>query len=223
MGEDGGRRARSCAGLSGRQADRQTPPRSPAAVTGDAGSMCTMEVVHLMKVAHIQIVQTVVTFEFPTRAPVTFRSTVAGWRASTCASRAMEHAAAALHPVGWTSAVVVLLARETANITEGGPRTRGSLPPSLSTTTPNPLACAAPHAPPLTISATSKEEINMPIFGKFIEHRYALCPAGLASGRPGGRGRSGLQGNPIRPRSTNCLFAWQIARRGRRDGPPVST
>ena len=112
---------------------------SPAAVTGDAGSMCTMEVVHLMKVAHIQIVQTVVTFEFPTRAPVTFRSTVAGWRASTCASRAMEHAAAALHPVGWTSAVVVLLARETANITEGGPRTRGSLPPSLSTTTPNPL------------------------------------------------------------------------------------
>ena len=70
-----------------------------------------------MKVAHPQIVQTAVTFEFPTRAPITFRSTVEGWRASTCASRAMENATAALHPVGWTSAVVVLLARETNPIT----------------------------------------------------------------------------------------------------------
>ena len=62
---------------------------------------------------HRRTVDTVVTFEFPTRPPITHRSTVAGWRGSTCASRAMENAQAALQPVGWSSAVVVLLAPST--------------------------------------------------------------------------------------------------------------
>jgi len=52
-----------------------------------------------------------VTFEFETRAPVTHRSTVEGWAASTCASRAVKEAQKALTPVNWTSMVCVLLER----------------------------------------------------------------------------------------------------------------
>ena len=49
-----------------------------------------------------------VTFEFTDRPPLTYRGIVAGARGDTCVSRAMRTAAAALHPVRWSSAVVVL-------------------------------------------------------------------------------------------------------------------
>lgn len=52
-----------------------------------------------------------VTYEFDTRPPLTHRSTVAGSNDAVCVYRATKEARKALHPVGWTSLVVVLLER----------------------------------------------------------------------------------------------------------------
>ena len=57
-----------------------------------------------------------VTFEFDTRPPITHRSTVEGWSASTCTRRAVEEAQKALRPVGWSSMVCVLLERLDADV-----------------------------------------------------------------------------------------------------------
>lgn len=52
-----------------------------------------------------------VTYEFDTRAPLTFRGTVAGSSTATCVARATRRAQKALRPVGWSSVVCVLLER----------------------------------------------------------------------------------------------------------------
>jgi hypothetical protein len=49
-----------------------------------------------------------VSFEFDDRPPLTHRGTVAASRGDTLVSRAMRDATKALHPVRWSSAVVVL-------------------------------------------------------------------------------------------------------------------
>lgn len=52
-----------------------------------------------------------VTFEFPTRPPVTLTGTVQGTGAATCVARATRIAQKALRPIGWSSVVCVLLER----------------------------------------------------------------------------------------------------------------
>lgn len=52
-----------------------------------------------------------VTFEFPTRPPVTHRGTIAASQVATCASRAIRIARRALRPVAWSSVVFVALER----------------------------------------------------------------------------------------------------------------
>ena len=52
-----------------------------------------------------------VTFEFPSRAPVTHRGTVEGSAAATCVARATRTAQKAVRPVAWSSMVCVLLER----------------------------------------------------------------------------------------------------------------
>jgi len=52
-----------------------------------------------------------VTFEFPTRAPVTHRGTVLASQVATCASRAIKEAQTILQPRNWSSMVFVALER----------------------------------------------------------------------------------------------------------------
>jgi hypothetical protein len=52
-----------------------------------------------------------VTFEFPTRQPLTLRGTTSGSSASVCVSRATREAQKQLAPVAWSSVVCVLLER----------------------------------------------------------------------------------------------------------------
>ena len=52
-----------------------------------------------------------VTYEFPTRAPKTWKGTVEGGREHVCVSRAVRSAKVALRPVAWSSLVCVILER----------------------------------------------------------------------------------------------------------------
>jgi len=52
-----------------------------------------------------------VTYEFPTRAPVTHRGTVLGSEAPQIAARAIRTAKKSLRPKAWSSVVCVLLER----------------------------------------------------------------------------------------------------------------
>lgn len=61
-----------------------------------------------------------VTFEFPTRAPLTHGGTVAGAAAATCVARATRLAQKALRPVAWSSVVCVLLERLDGPATDKG-------------------------------------------------------------------------------------------------------
>ena len=49
-----------------------------------------------------------VTFEFPTRSPLTHRGTVSAGQAQTLASKAVKAARTALRPVAWSSFIVCL-------------------------------------------------------------------------------------------------------------------
>ena len=60
------------------------------------------------------------TFEFPTRAALTFRGTVAASQVHTCVSRATKEAKQALKPQGWSSMVCVLLEQFKENGPAGG-------------------------------------------------------------------------------------------------------
>jgi hypothetical protein len=52
-----------------------------------------------------------VTFEFPTRAPVTHRGTVVASQVPTCVARATREAQRVLQPRQWSSMVCALLER----------------------------------------------------------------------------------------------------------------
>ena len=56
----------------------------------------------------VRILDYAVTFEFTDRPPLTHRGTVAGSRETTVVSQALRNAKAALRPVRWSSAVVLL-------------------------------------------------------------------------------------------------------------------
>jgi hypothetical protein len=61
-----------------------------------------------------------VTFEFPTRPPLTQRGTVTAGSAAMCVKKATRLAQAALRPVAWSSMVCVLLARRADSPVEAG-------------------------------------------------------------------------------------------------------
>jgi hypothetical protein len=52
-----------------------------------------------------------VTFEFDSRPPMLYRSTIAGSQVATCVSRATKLAQQVLMPYYWTSMVVVVVER----------------------------------------------------------------------------------------------------------------